>query len=166
MDKTNNYKYIIREALKNYDDILLNNSIMYYKFKFCIPEEEHSDNSATIKFYLPDDNNKKVLYKSFNYEFVGYSSNNNTLWTWSWGIPEYPRNLINVSRNIFNWAWDTNNIDNYIKKILISSSQMIEHFIQNEIFISLSLYLSHYKFIYNIITSENAREYSNIFILN
>jgi hypothetical protein len=165
MNKSNDYKYIIREALRNYDDIILNNSIMSYKLEYCIKEEEHSDKGAFINFYLLDENGKKQLYKSFSYEFVGYSSNN-ILWTWGWGIPDFPKHLLSVSRSIFNWAWDTENIDYYTKKILITSSQLIKNYIQSEIYISLALYLSHYKIAFNIKTERENGFNSDIYILN
>lgn len=159
----NDFKYIIKEAIRNYDISFINN-IDNYIFEYCTEKMYYVNNTHFIDFFVDNNyinidlpilkninltkKNNNYLYKTYKCEFISSILNDN-VWKWSWSNPDTDSRIINISKKIFNWALSNNVIDFTTKDILLKSEQQIINNTHLIILLSISLYLSKYDVIYN-----------------
>lgn len=155
MDKPNDYKHVIRDALKVFDDNFVNNNELYHKlYVHC--EAEHTDNN--IKFYYKNNkqNKERKIFKSYKSEIIGQAEtirnpqtlNNIHLWTWAWADVDIKKSEKRAAFDIFKWAFNTDTIDKPLKELILNATQRFSSSVDFEIFTSLALYLSKADYIY------------------
>ncbi len=136
-----NNLYIISQSLEYYDRNFIKNSDFYNNINFIkiIKNKNTEQNNFNyLEFY---DKNKELI-KRTRYEILGVYNSTGKIWTWSWSIAILAKNIVNTAKKIFNYGFDLD-IDNaYLKNELITSRFKISNQIQLDIHIALGAYLS------------------------
>lgn len=135
----NNLKEIITDSLEYYDSnnekyMKIFEIVKYYNRKDAINDMER----PTFTFY---DKNKKPLFTS-TYEIVGLYHSKSKFWSWSWSIPYFRKNMIQISKKILNYGIDLDPHFGIIKQELINSRFEVFNEVQLDIHISIASYLS------------------------
>lgn len=171
----NKFKYIIQDAIRNHDESYLKYTD-YFIFEYCSTKMYNRNNNTYIDFYvkkkylerkLPILENVKLVKKKTKFLFKTYICQFISLltvgdvWQWGWSISNIDKKYLNVSKQIFDWAFINNGIDTTTKDILLTSKQQILNDNHLVIFLSLSLYLSKYDLIYKRVIDN----YINYYVL-
>jgi hypothetical protein len=136
---------LVKTALKYFDE----NSDKYENIlksakyvKFVAAENDMSHN--VMKFF---DKNKNEMFRS-RYEIIGLYSNDINTWTWSWAIPNFKKNNTNIARKLWNYGSMLDPSDRYLKTELVTSRFRVSDFVQLDIHVAISSYISKNPFVY------------------
>lgn len=170
----NKFKYILQEAIRNYDESQYNRIENYilgsYNTRlkartFSTQKMYIKNNEVYLNIYINKDiverkpqlpilNGVKLTKKKNKYllhtYLCQYISNLtlDNIWQWAWSVPNVDKIYLKKAKEIFDWAFSNNNIDATTKDLLLTSKQQIVGNNQLAIFLSMSLYLSKYDVIY------------------
>jgi len=134
---------IIAQSLEYYDNN--NNNYKKLKDKITYINIIKTSNDNFIEFY---DENKKLLKKS-KYEILGTYNYPGNIWTWGWSVALLNKRLANTSKKIFNYGFDLDENNVFIRNELITSRFKITNPIQLDIHIAIGSYLSKKDFIFS-----------------
>ncbi len=135
---------IVSQSLEYYDKNIYKNKDFFNKINFInIIKEQYQHN--IIEFY---DSNKKLIKKS-KYEILGVYNSTGNIWTWGWSIAMLNKNLVNTSKRIFNYGFDLDESNIFLKNELITSRFKISNKIQLDIHVSIGAYLSKKEMIFS-----------------
>ena len=127
----------ITQILDNYDLInskYINTYEPYKYFKLDVPPKE-----SIIHFY----NDKNEIIKSYKFQVAGFYISNTSTWKWAWSIPTSAATQIKLVKSIFNYGLTlVSPHEIYLKSFIVNSSIEINNYIEMEIIIGLSLFLT------------------------
>lgn len=150
MDKT---KEIITNSLRYYDSNNERYSKIFDKTYFYSINRSGNDLSHDIIIFY--DKNKNKTFKS-RYEILGFYSVHAQLWTWSWSIGSFSKNLVYLTRRILNYGLDLEpKEDPFLKSELITSRFRITNEIQLDIHAAIASYISKKPMILRLISDPN-----------
>jgi len=142
----NKISYLIEKSLENYDN-------QNEKYKKYINNKKIILNSDNFEITFNSNNNKKEIY---NYEILGIFDNQTFVWIWSWMFPLFNIQQTSISKDLLQYGLklepvNDNDINNLFLKVqFVNSRFLLQDFLQLEIHLALSSYLSKnkFKFIY------------------
>lgn len=179
----NKFKYILQEAIRNYDESLRNrieNFILGRRdtdlnvHLYGTPEMYIKNNEVYFDFYINKDiveqkspilNGLKLTKKKNKYLLHTYlcqymfNITKDNILQWAWSIPNIDKIYLKKAKELFDWAFSNNNIDATTKDLLLTSKQQLVSNNQLIIFSSISLYLSKYDIIYKEYTDSGCKYY-------
>jgi hypothetical protein len=162
---------IISNSLEYYDKNLEQNKDFYNSINYIniIKAEGNNYNDYNyIDFY---DKNKNLIKKS-KYEILGVYNSSNNIWTWGWSIAKLNKNNVVTSKKIFNYGFDLDSDNIYLKNELVTSRFKISNPIQLEIHVSIGAYLSKksmvfsYKIYNDLISKKNVVSHNDLDLYN
>ena len=130
-----NNLYIISQSLEYYDKNLIKNSDFFNNINYI---KIIKNDVNYLEFY---DKNKELIKKT-RYEILGVYNSLGKIWTWSWSIAILAKNVVNTAKKIFNYGFDLDINNAYLKNELITSRFKISNPIQLDIHVALGAYLS------------------------
>ncbi len=130
-----NNLYIISQSLEYYDKNLVKNSDFFNNINYI---KIIKNDVNYLEFY---DKNKELIKKT-RYEILGVYNSSGKIWTWSWSIAVLAKNVVNTAKKIFNYGFDLDINNAYLKNELITSRFKISNPIQLDIHVALGSYLS------------------------
>jgi hypothetical protein len=140
---------IISQSLEYYDKCVVNNKPLVNSIKYI--QLKQKDEYNIIVFY---DKNKNIIKES-KYEILGIFNSSGNIWTWGWSIATLNKNLVSISKKIFNYGFDLFKTSLNLKNQLITSRFKISNPIQLEIHVAIGSYLSKQQFIFNYKAYDN-----------
>lgn len=130
---------LVTDSLEYYDKNAELNSKIYKNIKYVRFQSTDKDNEHNkISVYRSD---KSKLFES-RYEILGVYNAQAMVWTWAWSIPNYTKNLTNISRKIVLYGMDVSPENLFLKTELITSRFRISNPVQLDIHMAISSYLS------------------------
>ncbi len=179
MNYKNNYlklKYmenlnIISNSLEYYDKNLELNKEFYNSINYINIIKSQGNNYNDYNYIEFYDKNKNLIKKS-KYEILGVFNSSNSIWTWGWSIAKLNKNNVITSKKIFNYGFDLDNNNIYLKNELVTSRFKISNPIQLEIHVSIGAYLSKnpqvfgYKIYNDLINKKNITVHNDLELYN
>jgi len=162
---------IISQSLEYMDKNINNHKSFFTKINYINIIRSQSNNYKdmnVIEFYDRDMN----LIKSSRYEILGTYNMTNMIWTWGWSIARLNKNAVNTAKKIFNYGFDLDDNNLYLKNELITSRFKISNPIQLDMHVAIGAYLSKKEIIYSYriyndsINKNNILVHNNIELLN
>ncbi len=137
---------IIAQSLEYYDKNIEINKELINKIQYINTIEKKDGSSLDlIEFYDKDFN----LLKKSTYEILGIYSSTGSIWTWGWSIALLKKGLLNTSKKIFNYGFDLDKDNLFLKNELITSRFKISNKIQIDMHVAIGSYLSKKQFIFS-----------------
>ena len=153
---------IIAQSLEYYDkNAELNKEIInkIYYINIIKKNKDNIDNKFNfIEFYDKEFN----LLKKSKYEILGIYNSNGNIWTWGWSLAILPKELAITSKKIFNYGFDLDQENLFLKNELITSRFKISNKIQIDMHVAIGSYLSKNKFIFSYKIYDDNNQKNNI----
>jgi len=148
MSKSRLY-HLIEKSLETYD-----NQNREYKQYINNKRVEFNSEDSEIIFSLKDKHSNKIEKIFFRYEVLGIFDNSSLVWIWSWMIPYISLKHTYIAKTLLQYGLklepsvdreqDQDNI--FLKVQFVNSRFLFEDYLQLEIHLALSSYLSKNKF--------------------
>ncbi len=137
---------IIAQSLEYYDKNTEINKELINKIEYVKTIRKKEEGSFDlIEFYDKDFN----LLKKSKYEILGIYSSEGSIWTWGWSIALLTKDLVNTSKKIFNYGFDLDTDNLFLKNELVTSRFKISNKIQIDMHVAIGSYLSKKQFIFS-----------------
>ncbi len=154
----NNIKDFFDKAFKYYDNQQLEYDIYINNSNYNIKE---INNTIIIS---PIDNIKPIV--TYNYEILGILDNQTHVWIWSWLVPDFNNNVVNLSKDLLFYGLklepsSNTDIHSYLKIQLLNSRILIENDIELDIHLSLISYLIKDKILFILPIVVNKKKINN-----
>lgn len=150
---------IIAQSLEYYDKNIEINKEMLKKINYInIIKNKDEENYNYIEFYDKEFN----LIKKSKYEILGTYNSFGKIWTWGWSIALLTKELVNTSKKIFNYGFDLDQNNLFLKNELITSRFKISNNIQIDMHVAIGSYLTKKKFIFSYKIYNDNIEKNNI----
>lgn len=138
----NDFTQIVKDALEYYDD----NTMKYYDKTMTFKYYTITKEDNTIAFFGAD---KKKIFET-EYEVIGKYIPYQSLWIWGWSSGELNKELVATSRKVLNYALDLDKENILLKTSLITSRYQISSYIQTDMHVALTSFLSKRPFVYKL----------------
>ena len=150
---------IITQSLEFYDKNSELNKELINKIQYIhIIKKSEEEKFNFIELYDKEFN----LLKKSKYEILGIYNSNGKIWTWGWSLAILTKELVNTSKKIFNYGFDLDQENLFLKNELITSRFKISNKIQIDIHVAIGSYLSKNKFIFSYKIYNNNKQHENI----
>jgi hypothetical protein len=152
-------KTLITNALEYHDknNDIYKNVLKKVQYKQIISDDKDDGAHNIIVFY---DSDKKELFRS-RYEIIGIYQKSSKIWIWAWAMPLIYKKSTNLIRRIWNYGATLGINDTYLKTELVTSRFRVIDPIQIEIHISIAMYLSKVKTIYENKIGKNQLDHNS-----
>jgi hypothetical protein len=150
---------IIAQSLEYYDKNTELNKEIINKIQYInIIKKKQGESFNFIELYDKDFN----LLKKSKYEILGTYNSAGNIWTWGWSIALLTKELVNTSKKIFNYGFDLDQDNLFLKNELITSRFKISNKIQIDMHVAIGSYLSKKQFIFSYKIYNDNIEKNNI----